>query len=115
MTHTPRRRWFRFSLRSALIAMAVLSAAVGYVAHEWRIVRERERAAELALRSNPGKAEHGLTRSWAALNRVSWVRRALGDHSTEQVFLWSGEPPPAVLKRLRAAYPEAEIKWRNDP
>lgn len=42
MSATFQRRWLRFSLRAMLIGVAALSAAGGYVVHEWRIVKERQ-------------------------------------------------------------------------
>ena len=40
-TTAARRRFFSFSLRSLLIATAVVAGVLGWVAREWRIVEDR--------------------------------------------------------------------------
>lgn len=100
------RRWFRFSLRTLLIAVAVLSIPGAYVAHEWRVVKERRAALEEAEAAAPRRFH--TAKANPAVSDISRLRRAFGDE--EILFcLYAGPIPQKTLNRFRAAFPETSI------
>src|ERR1700761_3899440 len=107
-TPEPKRRWSRFSLRTLLIAVALLSTVLGYFGHEAMIVRERRAARDEILgvagsRFTPNRAFIGETKS---KSQISWLRSLFGDVNYGYVLL-----PPDTDKEyrdvIRRIFPEA--------
>lgn len=98
-----RRPWHQFSLRTLLIVVSLLSLPCAYVAHEYRIVRERK-----ALAETPGTEP-----SWHVgrpeSNKISWFRKWLGDYEFEEITVNDSTTTNDLIDRYRAAFPEAEI------
>jgi hypothetical protein len=95
MNSTPRRRWFKFSLRTLLIVMVLSSAAFGYWVHwsrEW--IRQRH---EL-LRDQPPL--HEPINITGQFDPLPFTLR-LFDEKSETVVLWRHDSP----------YGKADAQW----
>ena len=125
-----KRRWFQFSLRTLLIGVTLVAIAAWYVRSEVNFVNERkELASYLAAQNGAGpnrvtfasESERQLKRlKWnlpfragsktynPPFLRVSFLREWLGDDFALVVEFY-GRRPEAFMKRLKAAFPEAEI------
>lgn len=118
---SPARRWFRFSLRTLLIAMAVVSAMGGYAAIAWRKSRAEWREAAAiyqerceALTAASQEVQFSIVPYIGGVLRsrtpgVSKKRVALGDFPREAVVI-DRPMKPATEKRFRAAFPETTIR-----
>lgn len=114
MDATPRRRWFRFSVRAVLIGVAVLSVLGSHVVHEWRIVRERDAVwRSLKVQTPTGFTCFKGKRQPDSVNGVSYTRQLLGDQSIASIQL--GLLPEEEVQRLRAAFPEAAVTVPERP
>ena len=104
-----RRRWYQYSLRTLLIVVALLSLPFAYVAHEARIVRERN--AWLRAKTPHFYSLFGLPSTFATGDRSrspSLVRCWLGDESHDGVIV--SPSSPLSEKRLAAElFPEADV------
>lgn len=107
----PARRWFRFSLRGLLIAMAVLSAAGAYVVRERQIIVERE-ATWISLST---RDVFGIPRSLNAassLRPLSWrerVRCHLGDEPIGS-FVSTIAIADSDKQLIAEVFPEAKVQ-----
>lgn len=82
-TPQPRRRWFRYSLRTLLLAMVAVSVGMGWLAARMKEA-QRQRAAVAAIVSLSGLVifddqPDDLTAAPAASSVPGWLRRLLGD------------------------------------
>jgi hypothetical protein len=108
----PRRRWFRFSLRTLFVVVTVLSIWLGWQA---KIVRDRK-AAMVEINGVGGSYTH--EKLWPnAPNelpaRIPFWRKWLGDRPVEAIFIRSDRPVTASLDTL---FPEARIeRYLPDP
>jgi hypothetical protein len=105
----PRR--FQFSLRPLLVTMAVLAAPCAWVAHNARMVRQREAtrlefwvggdlSCFLPIGENTIPFEQHLP----------WLRRVLGDDiGRVLLYMPDGDQSGSKLLRVRSLFPEAEI------
>jgi hypothetical protein len=103
-----KRRWFQFSLRTLLISVTLLAVACGYIGWEAKIVRDR-RALLSWLLDNGG----GLMESDPSVPDVSWIRRAMGDHSVAAINLPRGISRLQV-DRMKAAFPESAFGFMTE-
>jgi hypothetical protein len=125
-----KRRWFQFSLRTLLIGVTLVAIAAWYVRSEANFVNERkELASYLAAQSGAGPSRVTFASDWEQhlrrlkwnvpfragsktynppFPRVSFLREWLGDDFALVVEIY-GRRPEAFMKRLKAAFPEAEI------
>jgi hypothetical protein len=107
-----KRRSFQFSLRTLVIAVAVLAVPCAYVGWQAKIVKERKMAASefaqhqygVIIWSSEVAARHAG--KWPLL-QVSWLRRLLGDDYVLAVD--HSRMPDEVLGRIKAAFPEADF------
>jgi hypothetical protein len=126
----PPRRCFQFRLRTLLIAVTLVAIGAWYVRSEANLVNERkELASYIAAQHGAGfsrvtfasELEQQLNRlKWnlpfragsktysAPFPRVSFLREWLGDDFALTVEIY-GRRPEAFMKRLKDAFPEAEI------
>jgi hypothetical protein len=93
-----KRRWFQFSLRTLMFAVALLALLSEYVARQHAFVQERQRfldddASGWSDEEGPG---------------ISWIRHFLGDQGRSEILL---DPTADKAKRQQAAalFPEAKI------
>lgn len=83
MTHTPKRRWYQFSLKMLLVGMTVLCIGPGgYVAYEQAKARKQKAAVE-AIKNLGGHVEYYQTTP----ARSPLMRQILGDESFGNVWL----------------------------
>ncbi|MGD9721301.1 MAG: hypothetical protein AB7O59_08835 [Pirellulales bacterium] len=95
------RRWFQFSLRTFLLAVAAVGCWLGWNLH---VVKQRE-AARAAF------VAEGWELSESDDLHVPWIRRLLGDKAFYSIHV--GFPPSRSLVEARAWLPEAEV-WEGD-
>jgi hypothetical protein len=100
----PRRR-FQFRLRTLLIVVTLLAVVCGYVAHEAKIVRERD-AMRLELK-NLGwinASDH---------TSLPFIRRWLGDEQYSMILVPRGTSNDYIA-RVKAVFPESNVgPWPN--
>jgi hypothetical protein len=107
MDEKPRRRRYRFSLRTLLIGVVVLSLPLGYVVHEAMIARERKTWMALHPRSSGIGLILPLAMGAIAGNPKQsppLARRLMGDDGHVELFVARDEIP--LAHRL---FPEATI------
>jgi hypothetical protein len=101
---TTPRRWFAFRLRTLLVVVAVLSAPLAWVVHEYKVVRLREMLICSLEASNPlPEVRLGHPDS------ISWMRRMMGDVAVERIAFPSDFPWPENVDDFRQAFSEAEV------
>ena len=120
MTETkPRRRWFRFSLRTlfVLVTMICISFGASLLLMQFRIVQQRQQfVARLTADSN-GKndgSDSGATLSPLKNpdRTLSPTRRFFGDHNYSVIVL-STKYGQDLIDKAVALFPEAQIKhWQ---
>lgn len=106
------RRWFQFSLRTLIITFGLLTAALGWLGRELKVIHERN-----------------VTREWVVTNGGATISRAQwnppfgdGGYLVEVPFwrTWLGDQPMVSLKlsgkcmpedvdRVQAIFPEARV------
>jgi len=107
MNVAPRRRWFRFSLRSMFVAMTLLACLAGWLGRNVKQVREREQMRSV-------HAERGATVfGWGPpRNRPPLVWRLLG--ATEMGDLIITMPvkdfTEQEFRAAQALFPEASVE-----
>jgi hypothetical protein len=109
MTPAPKRRWFRFSLRTLFVAVTVFAIWLGL---ELKFIRERrdfletrDRNVEADGLSDVFIYEFGTKpKSWP----IPFWRRWLGDETRELIVLWSNSTD-ADRQRAAELFPEAQI------
>lgn len=124
MSTAPRRRWFRFSLRTCFVVVTLVAIGCGLVAWQAGIVREqkdtfeliRVRAIEL-LEDAP--RVHGFDPKWTWY--VEWEdeprfwRRWFGAHGRLKLVRYPpGKATQEDIDRVKAAFPEATIDAWGD-
>jgi hypothetical protein len=107
-----KRRRFQFSLRSLLIGVTLFAVPCCYVAHEAKIVSERNewlRAHSGELRLSSVRSSDITTVVPGDSNRApSLIRRWLGDEPKESINVSKKLSRPE-LKEIIALFPEAAI------
>jgi hypothetical protein len=109
MTDQPRRRWFRFGLRTLFVVVTLLCC---YLAWETSVVRQR-RAMLQELRAKGGvqivtaqMAQPSPVTPRAA--RIPLVRRVLGDEAIQEIWLsWYPAVSAEERDRMAKVFPEA--------
>ena len=100
----PRRRWFQFRLRTLLVGVALLAIPLGYLAHEWRIVRARntflDREQQVIKRY-----EFGVGGPFDNMRPLPSIRRMLGDEPQR----WVVVVYPAEKDAARKLFPESIV------
>jgi hypothetical protein len=112
MIATPKRRWFRFSLRTPFVLVTIAGVWLGY---QCNIVRERKKLRALAVDAT-GSSWNAFNRAWNTHvvspgirgYTVSWVRKLFGDESTRLICL-SPTMTPEQVDKFKWYFPEAFI------
>lgn len=121
-----RRRWYQFSTRTLIVVLTIVGVACGWLAREWKFVRDR-RAFDVAARATGGgyafSAQDSMAASWPqpipdAEYKTRWPpkvpvwRRWLGDEPYGLVMVpdqWTeGE-----ARKTAALFPEGWTFWRG--
>jgi hypothetical protein len=99
-----RPRWFRFSLRTMFVVVTVFAVPLGWLAWEWRIVRER-RHMVISITEGGGSVWHPAN---PTEDKPLWYRRWVGDELVTEIEICdSGEIFSGDT--VRALFPEAGI------
>lgn len=104
---TPRRRWFRFSLRTFLVIVALVGAWLGVQvkwSHDRRTARAAMRSwtpADMRASGVPMDAE------------VPWVLALLGEQPVSVIVV--PKDGPFSARELRALFPEAQVTYEGNP
>jgi hypothetical protein len=110
---TPRRRRFRYSLRTLFVIVAIFGVWLGW---ELKHVNARQRA--IRQLATYGGACGVSTADWVAerndpqyiVPSICAVRRALGDRAIYSVELYEDAPfPRTIVSDLQRLFPEASI------
>src|SRR4249920_2312085 len=129
MTAPPKRRWFRFSLRTMFIVVTIFGVWLGW---QLQIVRERKELIRLLNHLPEDKDSHvsitrleeiehdpsfKLRQKFSPSNefdsvRIAWFRRMLGDEAYLSIHV---EHPldRQFLNRLEVAFPEAVLAYHE--
>jgi hypothetical protein len=67
----PRRRWFRFSLRTLLVVVTLGAAPMAWVGWQWRIVQARQRLRQ-EIEHAGGRFEP-VSREWLLVQSISFM------------------------------------------
>jgi hypothetical protein len=106
----PRGRWFQFRLRTLLIAVVLIGSACGYVAHEARIVRERN-----ALLSEIARLSCPTIDSFDDHASPSWIRRMLSDVNMPVFMIPKNTDREAVRQALEDGRLKSDPYAPDDP
>jgi hypothetical protein len=95
---TPRRRWFRFSLRTLFVVVTVLAIGLSWVAYQLNWIRERHKA--LGVDGSDPMA-------WVEIpsRRAPWSLRIFGEFGSAVIVPFHSSD----RARLRSLFPEATI------
>jgi hypothetical protein len=102
MAENPKRRW-QFSLRTLLVAVALLAFPSAWVGYQLNWIRERNR-----LRASPNVSVH-ITwpyHSYPGMN-APWQLRAFGETGVSLVVLH--DSASVVVEEVQRLYPEAYV------
>ena len=125
-TDRPKRRWFRFSLRTLFVVVTLAAIPLGWLTWQLHIVRERKAIhAELQREglkefTNYLSLNRAVAAQWKesinkrfAYVRISRVRRLLGDEPILMIYV-PDTIEPQLLTRIEHAFPEAQILVGKD-
>lgn len=113
----PKRRWFRFSLRTLLIVVVLLSLPLGWFAMKMARAERQRRAVE-AIERVGGWIQYDccVDESGKPQPSVStWLTGLVGVHSFVHVVtvsMYESEPPDVVFEHLTGL---TELEWLNLP
>ena len=119
MTAPPKRRWFKFDLRTMFVVVTIFGVWLGW---QLRVVRERKAILAEIERSGPGLADlhlywlPGPKESYAGpvdlqnyeAARISSVRQLLGDNA-RRTLVMPASLGPQWVERAEYAFPETEL------
>jgi hypothetical protein len=117
MDEKPRRRWFRFSLRTMFLLVTSFSLWLGW--QTW-IVRERSAMRDW-LDANGGRVSPTMQGTqldhepfiFEQVNTLPFWRRWLGDQSIAAVSLPDFPPPTEQVERAKRLFPEAKVVFKT--
>jgi len=120
----PTRRWFRFSLRTLLVAITLFGLWLGYYIN-WIHQRQQARAVEdreaVEIQDNVEivKAVMGVKTvvQVPPPHWFSWVLAILGERPVNGILLSGSEKDPkqkALAELYRKLFPESEVYCRDD-
>lgn len=125
MNTSPRRRWFRFSLRTMFVLVTLVAATIGWLGREWRIVQVRKAILREIERLEPAAIDPSVEqqesrnsdplydpRQWDSI-RVSTIRRLLGDESVIELLLPRASDR-LLIERTENAFPEADLAFWDE-
>jgi hypothetical protein len=114
MTDTkPKRRWFRFGLRTLFVLVTIVGLFAGWFAYQLNLGRQRRqflnsnREALLAENLWHQETETHLA-SQLKPKPISWIRRVLGDPGTGFIMLPTKHDQHQV-DQANALFPEARV------
>jgi hypothetical protein len=110
-----KRRWFQFTLRTLFVVVAIMAIACGYVAHEWRTVRERDAIYDRLVSVDRSTISHIVDENGQPLSSVSWIRQLLRDRTIDRIQV-PRETSAEECQKIHRAFPEAgPIEFDPEP
>ncbi len=100
--HQPRRRWFRFSLRTLFVVVTVFAVWLGWNARQ---VRQRER-----MLQSYGVLFYGNAPSVNSQKKLPFLWSVLGAKYIGTIQLPPDEFTNDDLRRFQVAFPEADVR-----
>ena len=112
MTETkPQLRWFRFSLRTLFVLVAVISVPLGWFAYQLNWVRERNEFINGLQAASREKACWTLAEVGGHLDdkrQVSFIRELLGDQAYSRLLL-PANFDTFLVSKANNLFPESQI------
>jgi hypothetical protein len=116
---TPKRRWFRWSLRTLFVVVTILCGVMAWTIHNWQQVQEREtslrafcaRGASLGPIFEPGEPIIGKEtgRSIPVMWRLLGAQEPGGD-----IWLSPETFTEQEKRRLQSLFPDVYVVWFDD-
>ena len=106
----PRRRWFRFSLRTLFVAVTICSLLIRFAPDI--SVGQRRQFLRKQIEKNGGVVipfsnwQNYFQQKVTPPTELSWIRKWMGDETIAEIWLPLGTPQPEI-DRVRATFPEA--------
>ena len=100
----PRRRWFRFSLRTLLVVLTLAGGAAGWLGVQLKWIQDRH-----AMLEDGHVAACGFEFGYST---APWRLRLLGGTGVVEIGLWMTHETAADNERLQATqrlFPEARV------
>ena len=112
MTETkPKRRWFRFSLRTLLIVVTIIGIVLAWRAHELRLIRQRDKLITWIMYK--GTDTYISSCTFSGPEEAPWRVRLWGEWlSTPQIRVDEGKMKPddqGRLQQIRELLTEVQI------
>jgi hypothetical protein len=101
-----RRRFWRFSLRTLLLAMTLAAVAIGWVASNLAHVWDRE---AILMRQRGPSVTHLRIISRRDLSKLPWMWRMLGAEPVDALAYDPQRTRPEDIERLKRLFPEAVL------
>jgi hypothetical protein len=100
MTAAPKRRWFRFSLRTVFVVVTLVAVGIAWMQSQVKTVRERERLIKTSI-------------FWGVSSqhppRIPWVWSLLGAKPVNAIGLDKDKFSEVDVLRYKVAFPEADV------
>jgi len=97
----PRRRWFRYSLRTLLVLVVLLAIPLGWIAAQLKWIHDRHEALE---------HHHALSVSWTGRGpEAPWSVRIFGENGQLEITL-RDDKSDDERKRIEKLFPEATVR-----
>lgn len=117
MTTPTRRRWFRFSLRTFFVIVALLAVPIAWVAKEAARVRERTAVAQW-MSDHSTFSKDGTPTPPGAYMRgwhfdgypPNWWNNVLGEWQGVAAVWYPTTATPVEIDRVQKAFPEATVR-----
>jgi hypothetical protein len=102
-----KRRRFQFRLRTLMIVVTLLAGVCGYVAHEAKIVRDRNAWLRTHSQKSASGFGYGPSTKGDRAQRPGLIRQWLGDE--EKRAIYAVDHTPSGLATAAELFPEATI------
>jgi hypothetical protein len=106
----PRRRWFKFSLRSLFVLVTCSCVLSCWLCVQMKWIYDRHRELE-SLQSRAGVSFRTAFRGTYIGPPAPWSIRILGENGVTGIVIWkdSGQDERAEEQRLKKLFPEANV------
>ena len=105
MAVAPKRRWFRFSLRTLFVAMTLLAAWLGY---HFNWIRQRHAALVFEGRAEASMVTPNGPKTVIITSQAPWPLNWMGEPGHTALIV-GGRTEPEEVERIRKLFPEADV------
>jgi hypothetical protein len=113
----PKRRWFRFSLRIAFVALTIISLPMGWLGYQLNLIRREVFLKNLRANSREKYTFWTVSElgdKWEPKPQIPSVRRVLGDQPYSRLIL-PAHFGPDLIDKANDLFPEAQVwRWSQD-